>query len=177
MKIATFGASYSKNSINRALAHYTARQFENAEIDFIDLSEYQLPLFTVDVEAEKGIPQAVKSFYNRIEKADLFVISLSEHNGSYAAAFKNLFDWTSRHELKMFEGKKMLLLSTSPGGRGGLGVMETALVRFPIHGADIIAHFSLPKYYDNFNEEDGILDQALKIQFEEAVDKVRESYS
>ena len=69
----------------------------------------------------------------------------------------------------------MLLLSTSPGGRGGKGVMDAALVRFPIHGAEIIEHFSLPKFNENFDDEQGITDPVLKAEFEQAVGKVKSS--
>ena len=63
MKITTFGASSSKKSINKTFAHYTAQQFQNATIDFLDLNDYSLPLFSVDLENEIGIPQNAKDFY------------------------------------------------------------------------------------------------------------------
>ncbi len=44
----------------------------------------------------------------------------------------------------------MLLLATSPGPRGGLGVLTAAVERFPRHGAQIIETFTLPNYYQNF---------------------------
>ncbi len=161
MKITTFGASSSKNSINKTFAHYTAKQFENATIEFLDLNDYSLPLFSVDLEVEMGIPENAKDFYLKILSADLLVISMAEHNGSYSAAFKNLLDWISRYEGKVFANKKMFLLATSPGARGGENVLEAALARFPRHAAEIIEHFSLPKFEENFDPEKGILDESL----------------
>jgi chromate reductase, NAD(P)H dehydrogenase (quinone) len=166
MKIIAFGASYSKNSINKQFAAYAANQFNNAEIEVLDLNNYSVPLFTVDAETESGHPEAAKLFLEKLNEADLLIISMAEHNGSYTAAFKNLFDWTSRVKLKMFENKKMLLLSTAPGVRGGLGVIESAKSRFPIHGADIIDTFSLPHFKDNFNSENGIVNDELNTKFE-----------
>ena len=43
--------------------------------------------------------------------------------------------------------------------------MEAALVRFPNHGAEITEYFSLPKYGENFNIEDGIVHPDLKEEF------------
>jgi len=77
---------------------------------------------------------------------------LAENNGSYSAAFKNLFDWMSRIEGKTFFGKPMLLMATSPGKRGGLSVLEIAKNRFPRHDAIIIADFSLPLFRGNFSD-------------------------
>lgn len=173
MKIISFGASTSKNSINKTFAHYTAQQFENANIELLDLNDFALPLFSVDLENEIGIPQNAKDFYLKISRSDLVIISMAEHNGSYAAAFKNLLDWISRFEAKVFANKKMFLLSTSPGGRGGESVMEAALTRFPRHAAEIVEHFSLPNFETNFDLETGILDESLKENFFKKIEIVQ----
>ncbi len=169
-KIIAFGASYSKNSINKQFAAFTAKQFKHAIIEILDLNEYPLPLFTVDSEAEIGIPENVHRFLQKISEADLLIISMSEHNGSYTAAFKSLFDWTSRLKMNMFEGKKILLISTSPGPRGGIGSLTAAKNRFPIHGGEISASFSLPLFETNFHAENGIINTELLIQFQEVIE-------
>lgn len=172
MKITTFGASSSKNSINKTLAHYTAQQFENATIDFLDLNDYSLPLFSVDLENEMGIPQNAKDFYLKILNSDLLVISMAEHNGSYSSAFKNLLDWISRYEGKVFANKKMFLLATSPGARGGESVLEAALARFPRHAAEIIEHFSLPNFETNFDPIKGVVDETLRKSYLSKIESV-----
>ena len=173
MKILAFGASYSKNSINKKLATYIANQFVNSEITILDLNDYQLPLYNIDLEKESGFPEIIHDFIKKIDSSDLLIISLAEHNGSYTAGFKNLFDWTSRVKTKMFEGKKLLLLSTSSGARGGLSVMQAAQTRFPIHGAEIIGHFSLPKFNENFDAALGIIDAELNKQLIEVLNTVK----
>ncbi len=169
MKLVAFGASYSKNSINKRLAIYAASFFRSTQTEILDLNHYQLPLFTIDTEQEIGQPQAAKDFVAKLDEADLLIISLSEHNGTYTTAFKNLFDWASRFKLKMFEGKKILLLSTAPGPRGGLSALEAAKARFPKHGAEIIGTFSLPSFQDNFSEEDGIINEILNQEFNQII--------
>ena len=54
MKIIAFGASPSKNSINKKLATYAATLFENAEVEVLDLNDFQMPIFTVDIEPAIG---------------------------------------------------------------------------------------------------------------------------
>jgi len=169
MKIVAFGASFSKRSINKKFAGFAAEQFKNVEIEVLDLNNYKVPIFTVDLESEIGFPANVDLFLKKLEEADLLVISMAEHNGSYTAAFKNLFDWTSRLKSKMFENKKILLLSTSTGKRGGAGVIEAAKTRFPRHGAEIIATFSLPEFRENFSTGKGILNEELDKQFREII--------
>ena len=173
MKIVAFGASYSKQSINKKLAGFAASQFEGHTIEVLDLNDYNLPLFTVDVEKEIGHPDIIGQFIQKLDSADLIIISMAEHNGSYTAAFKNLFDWTSRVKLNMFENKKLLLLSTSPGARGGETSLKTATERFPRHGASILDHFSLPNFNDNFDPVKGILLQEKKTLFEEIINRIK----
>lgn len=174
MRILAFGASYSKNSINKEFAFYTADQFENASVEKIDLNDFQLPLYTIDLEKEEGIPAAAHSFLTKISDAGLIIISLAEHNGSYTAGFKNLFDWISRINVKIFDGKSLFLLSTATGPGGGNNVMDAALKRFPKHGANIISSFVLPKFQENFRPDKGILNDDLDLEYQNALELIRE---
>lgn len=163
-KIIAFGASSSKASINKQLATFAAHQFQNATVEVLDLNDYEMPIFSTDRETESGIPQLAQDFYAKIGSADLIVISFAEHNGAYATAFKNIFDWTSRINGKTFQEKPTLLLSTSPGPRGGSSVLEIAKNRFPFQGAVVKGSFSLPSFYENFDVTNGIINQDLKNQ-------------
>lgn len=174
MKILAFGASNSRNSINKSFANFVANQFEGADKETIDLNDYTLPIYSIDLENTSGFPPAIKDFVNKLESADLIIISLAEHNGSYTASFKNLFDWTSRFKNNMFERKKLFLLSASPGARGAASVMQAALNRFPFHGAEIIGSFSLPKYSENFKPDQGIINGELKENFSIVLESVKQ---
>jgi NAD(P)H-dependent FMN reductase len=167
-KIIAFGGSTSQSSINKQLATYAAHLFTNATIEVLDLNDYPLPVFSVDLEKE-GMPQAAQDFYAKIGTADLLVVSLAEHNGAYSAAFKNLLDWTSRINGKNFQDKPMLLMATSPGGRGGSSVLDIAKNRFPFQGAQVKGTFSLPSFYENFDVNNGIIQPELKAQLEALV--------
>ena len=173
MKILALGASTSKASINKQFAAFAAAQFENALVEVLDLNEYVAPLFSVDLEKQLGIPPVILSFVEKFQQVDFIIISLAEHNGSYTAAFKNTFDWASRLERKLFGGKKVLLLATSTGQGGGKYVLENALRRFPRHGADIAGHFSLPRFFDHFSPEMGILDDQLSYDFNQLLDEIK----
>ncbi|MFI0491984.1 NADPH-dependent FMN reductase [Flavobacterium sp.] len=163
-KIIAFGASSSKTSINKQLAVYAAHQFQNATVEVLDLNDYEMQIFSSDREATTGIPQQAQDFYAKLGTADAIVISFAEHNGAYTAAFKNIFDWTSRINAKNFQEKPVILLSTSPGPRGGSSVLEIAKARFPFQGAIVKGSFSLPSFYENFDVTNGIINEDLKNQ-------------
>lgn len=161
-KIIAFGASSSKNSINKQLATYAAHQFENVSVEVLDLNDYEMPIFSVDKEKENGIHTLATDFYTKIGSADFIVISFAEHNGNFSTAFKNILDWTSRINAKTFQEKEMLLLATSPGARGGSTVLDIATKRFPFQGGIIKGSFSLPSFNANFDSEKGITNKELK---------------
>jgi chromate reductase len=160
-KIIAFGGSSSKNSINKKLATYTAHLFQDSTIEVLDLNDFEMPVFSIDKE-ENGFPKEAQSFLNKIGDADLLVVSLAEHNGAYSAAFKNILDWASRINGKVFQEKEMLLMATSPGARGGESVLEIAKDRFPRHDANLVGTFSLPSFHENFDEANGIINEELK---------------
>ena len=72
-------------------------------------------------------------------------------------AYKNLFDWASRIETKVYQNKPMVLLATSPGRRGGASVLESALKIIPHLGGDIRGSLSIPQFNDNFDSNKGQL--------------------
>jgi NAD(P)H-dependent FMN reductase len=150
--VIAFAGSNSSQSINKQLATYASSLVEDVQVTILDLNDFELPVFGVDLEREKGIPENAYKFLNHIKSSDGIIISLAENNGAYSAVFKNLFDWMSRIEGKTFYGKPMLLMATSPGGRGGQSVLEIAKNRFPRHDANIVADFSLPSFGTNFSD-------------------------
>lgn len=150
--ILVFAGSNSRNSINKQLAIYASGLVENTQVTNLDLNDFELPIFSVDLEKEKGIPENAHKFLNHMKTSDGIIISLAEHNGTYSAVFKNLLDWMSRIDGKTFFGKPMLLMATSPGARGGQSVLEIAKNRFPRHDANVVADFSFPSFGTNFSE-------------------------
>ncbi len=156
MKLLAFAASSSSKSINKQLATYAAQQVkhdEGVEVEILDINDYEMPLFSEDKEAQLGQPQQAKDFYAKLGAVDAIIISYAEHNGSYAAAYKNLFDWTSRIDQKLFQNKPMVLLATSPGPGGGSSVLAAATGSAPYFAGDVKANLAIPSFYDNFDIE------------------------
>ncbi len=94
MKVLAFAASNAKESINAVLVSYAAHLMLEAEVELLDINDYEMPIFSVDRERELGSPAEAQAFFDKIGSADTIIISYAEHNGSYTAAYKNLFDWT-----------------------------------------------------------------------------------
>ena len=170
MKITCFAASSSRASINRKLVTWVAGLIEGEEVEILDLNDYELPLFSVDCEDRLGRPEAAQAFLRKLNESDGIVISFAEHNGAYSAAYKNLYDWVSRIQPKVYRDKPMVLLSTSPGGRGAKSVMELAERQIPRVGGEIRASVSVPSFGENFDSEAGkVSNPEIAAQIEGAV--------
>ncbi len=164
-KILAFGASNSIQSINKKLAIFAANEIEKVDVIVLDLNDFEMPIYSIDREKEFGIPDLAVQFKNQISASDGIVISFAEHNGAYTTAFKNIMDWISRLEGSIWDNKPMLLLATSPGGRGGKSVLTLAANLFRFMNSSNLTSFSLPSFHKNFSEDHGILDETLSDEF------------
>lgn len=171
--ILSLAGSNSSTSINYKLVKHTSSLIEGHEIRLLNMARYPFPMYSED-EEKQGYSNSLVELKNDIQRADAIILSVNEHNSNPSAYFKNVIDWLSRLERKFLLDKKVLLMSTSGGKRGGIGsigVIESLLPRF---GAEIISTFSLPSFHENFNA-DGITDNSLKIEHQKALDAFLET--
>ncbi len=174
MKITAFAGSNSRESINKQFAEFAAKQFTGAEVEVLDLNDYEMPIFSVDREKHDGIPTLALRFAEKIDSSDLLIMSLAEYNSTYTAAFKNVFDWVSRiKDRKHFGEKPVFLLATAPGPGGGKNVIAAFQARAPFSGANVLQSFILPKFKENFDSEKGIVDEEKRAEFEEKLSAVK----
>ena len=172
--IIAFAGSDSSTSINKQLATYASSLVDGAEVSILDLNDFELPLYGMDYELANGIPDNAHKFLDLIKSTDGIVLSLAEHNGTYATVFKNLFDWMSRIDGKLWSEKPMLLMATSPGARGGQTGLNIAADRFQYMGGNIVGKFSLPNFNDNF-QEGKIINDDLNNDLLEEVKQLQDS--
>lgn len=161
-RILALATSNSHTSINKQLVQYAISLLKQdilpaADTELIDLNDYEMPIYRPDREAKGGIPDAARRFYQQIGEADALLISFAEHNGFYTAAYKNLFDWASRIDMKVYQGKPAVLMATSPGAGGGANVLKTAVESAPFFGMVVKGRVSVPAFQDNFDVAQGRL--------------------
>ncbi len=171
-KIVAFAGSNSSKSINKQLVRYVLSYYDDFDIKFLDLNDFEMPIFSVDREKNDPFPEKAIQFRNEFETADAIVCSMAEHNRTYSIAMKNILDWCSRVDLNIFHEKPMLLMSTSTGGYGGGNVMQLAKSFFPRCHADVIETFSLPSFKENFTNNT-ITNEELKKELETKIQTFR----
>lgn len=127
-KLLFFAGSARAESINKKLAQAAAEMARDvgAEVTFVDLKDYPMPLYDGDLEERDGVPETAQKLKALFVEHDGFFIASPEFNSSITPLLKNTLDWVSRpHEeneemLIAYKGKVAALGATSPGALGGL---------------------------------------------------------
>jgi len=93
-------------------------------------------------------------------------VSFAEYNGSYTPAWKNTYDWASRIDMEVYQGRKVAMFSTSPGPRGGAGVLDNATATASFFGADLVGGLS----GETFDGEAGeLVDPDVRAEFQKVL--------
>ncbi|WP_276391931.1 NADPH-dependent FMN reductase [Eudoraea chungangensis] len=167
--ILAFAGSNSSTSINYKLISYTANQLSDQNTTVLNMALFPFPMYSADYEKENGFSNSLVELCNDIKKSDGLVISVNEHNGNPSAYFKNLIDWLSRVDRNFLAKPKILLMATSGGKRGAQSSMEVTEKLLGRFGGEVVATFSLPSFYEQFDAEAGIKDSALRKNYEAAI--------
>ena len=149
--ILAFAGSNSSTSINHKLVSTIADSKEGIEV--IKLTDYEIPIYSMDIETEKGIPAGVKDLDIKLQGYNELIISVAEHNGNLTAFFKNILDWLSRNNRNFLEGKKILLLGASPGQGAAGSARAVAEKTLPYFKGEVIKSIGFPTFQDKLNED------------------------
>lgn len=169
MKILAFAGSNNRQSINQQLALSTARLLPQARVDTLQLDDFDLPIYSELREQALGVPVQVTAFLQRIAAADGLIIAFAEHNGTFTAAFKNLYDWASRAQRHILQHKPALFLSAAPGPGGAQSVLQAAVKAAPYMGARLTGTVSVANFHQVFDHEAQLVkDSAVFLQLQAA---------
>ena len=127
-KLLFLAGSSRKESINKKLARYAAERAKEkgADVTFIDLADFDMPIYNGDIEDASGLPEAAIRLKKLFWEHDGFFIASPEYNSSFSPLLKNALDWISRKHsddeapLSAYRGKVAALGAVSMGALGGL---------------------------------------------------------
>jgi len=191
-RILLFPGSLRKDSHQKALLKYIATVIgENAEIDLLDPSEINLPLFNQDLENNPDIRAEAFAIHQRFLQADAVIIASPEYNGTISPFLKNTLDWVSRLPRvapptpSAFRDKILLLCCATTGWTGGIqGLLAARLMLnymgFMILPEQITVGQALERRYEDtfafderFSEQiEFILSKFLQIVYSQQVERI-----
>ena len=126
-KILAFAGSLRRDSFNKKMVKIakTGAEEAGADVTYIDLADFPLPVYNQDDEDKNGLPENVGKLKDLLLQHDGFLIASPEYNSSISSSLKNMIDWVSRPRgsepyLNCFTDKAVMLMSASPGALGGL---------------------------------------------------------
>lgn len=160
-KILFLSGSTRKESFNCKLANvaYKFAKTQNVDAEYIDLADFEMPLFNEDDEAKDGIPETALRLKQKFIDADGYYISAPEYNGSITPLLKNTLDWLSRASeeneapLSAYSNKAAAICSASPGGFGGMRALVPLRLLLSNLGVNMVGkQLAISAAHDAFDE-------------------------
>jgi chromate reductase len=169
VKLFAFAGALRRDSLNRKLIGLAAEavRSQGVEVDLAEFSEFEMPLYSGDIEVEAGIPKGARRLGERLAAADGLMLASPEYNYSIPGPLKNAIDWISRMRPMPLAGLPVLLMAASPstvGGERGLAQLRVPLTALGCH---IYPHaFLLPAANEQFDASGELADAELSGRFE-----------
>jgi NAD(P)H-dependent FMN reductase len=132
VKILVVPGSVRTGSYNARLAATAAKELALAGVHVarIALSDYPLPLYDADLEAQSGVPKAAIDLKRLIGLHHGVLFVTPEYNASVPPLLKNAIDWVSRVRergeppLAVFHERAFAIAAASEGRFGGLQALQ-----------------------------------------------------
>jgi len=168
-KILAFAGSLRNQSNNKKLLKIAIEgaKAAGAEVTFIDLKDYPMPIYDQDIEDAEGPPENAKKLKELMLSHQGFLIASPEYNSSISAVLKNLIDWASRKaftdepDLACFKNKTAALMSVSPSFMGGMrGLVTLRSILDNIGVLVMPQQQTIPNGFQAFNEQGNLINGA-----------------
>ena len=165
-KILAFAGSLRADSFNKKLVKIAIKGAEaaGAEVTYLDLRDYPLPVFDEDLEKAEGMPANGRKLKDLMFAHDGWLLACPEYNSSITAVLKNTIDWTSRKQgdeapLGCFTSKAVTLMAASPGALGGLrGLVVVRMLLSNIGMIVLPNQVAIPNAATAFNPDGTLVD-------------------
>jgi NAD(P)H-dependent FMN reductase len=168
-KILALAGSLRRYSHNKKVVKVAAEgaRKAGAEVTYIDLKDYPMPLYDDDLIEENGFDEHAARFQQLLLAHDGLLICSPEYNGSVPGGLKNAIDWASRAngEMRMnaaFRGKVAAIMSASPGGFGGIRCLSHLRGILSVMGVHVLpAEFAVGKAHEGFDDNGIFRDEKM----------------
>jgi NAD(P)H-dependent FMN reductase len=183
-KILVFAGSIRTGSYNGRLAARAVKELmqAGAEVSWISLLDYPLPLYDGDLETNSGTPEnALKLKRLMMAHQGVFIVS-PEYNASIPPLLKNALDWISRVRerneppLAAYQNRVFALGAASPRGSGGVYALLALRQTLAIGcGALVIPEqIAVARASEAFDDMDNLKDEKLAILLQQVVQRLIE---
>ena len=156
------------DSFNKKLVRIALRGAEEAgaNVTWVDLRDYPLPLYDGDSEGANGRPDHVGKLRALFKENDGFLLASPEYNGLLSPIVKNTLDWLSRStearpDLSPFQGKVCAIMAGSPGPLGGIRGLRSVRELLTNLGVMVLPNqITIGRVFKVFDSSGEMLDEA-----------------
>lgn len=168
-KLLFISGSTRTDSYNIALAQAAKKIADSlgATTECIDLSDYEMPLYNQDYEADHGLPKSAIALKAKMVAADGFFFTTPEYNSSFSPLLKNSIDWVSRKHLpdepglQAFMDKGAAIAAASPGALGGIRALVPLRLLLANIGMNVVGNqLALSQAHQGFKEDGSLSNEA-----------------
>ncbi|MDF2684788.1 MAG: NADPH-dependent oxidoreductase [Brevibacillus sp.] len=165
MKVTLIAGSNRANASSTNLLRYIERLLEAKKISvqFIDLSELQLPLFSPD---NWDFHPNVKQVLEAIADGDGLILATPEYHGSVSGALKNALDYITGSQVA---GKAVLSVSSAGGPLGVSSLSHLQTIVRNLHGINCSEWISIGYGSNTFGPDGAPLDEGMRDRVRDAV--------
>jgi chromate reductase len=180
VRLLFFAGSTRRGSYNKKLARLaqhiaTANGVEGV---FVDLTDYPMPLYNGDLEAEQGPPLKAQEFKALLTEYQGVFIANPEYNSSVTPLLKNTLDWVTRVRakgetgLEVYKTRVFAISGASPGYYGAMrSLLHLRQILEVGVGATVIPQqLALPRAGDAFEEDGSLKDKAQQALLKNVVE-------
>ena len=163
-RILALAGSARRDSLHKKLGRRAAEiaRIHGNEVQWLDLADYDLPIYQGDLESEHGQPVNALKLRTLVRSHDALIIASPEYNGFFSPLLKNTLDWLSRplpgeERHATFKDKPVLLLSTTRGDSGGVrGLQSLRQLLINLKAAPYYRSYALPNGLAAFENREGL---------------------
>ena len=163
MKTLLFSGSNSDTSINEQVIK-NIYKYHQEDCAYFDIKEIDVPIFKE--QNKHNMPSDIIAFVNLLKEHDKFIISTPEYNGNPTPFFKNIFDWCSIHDRDFLKGKKCIVISASPGARGGAGSNKVISTMFGFFGVEVLDNITIGLFEEKYQDGNIVNEELLNEMIE-----------
>lgn len=165
MKITLIAGSNRANASSTAILKHIENllQARRISVDFIDLSQLQLPLFSPD---NWDFHPNVKRMLTAVAEADGLVLATPEYHGSVSGALKNALDYITGGQAA---GKPVLSVSSAGGPLGVSSLSHLQTIVRNLHGINCSEWVSIGNGSSAFEPDGAPADEGMRNRVRDAV--------
>lgn len=148
-----------------AMQAFNSAQQLGAQVHYVDLKLFPMPLYDPNLEAKEGLPPKALELKALFAGSRGFFMASPEYNSSISPLLKNTIDWISRsHQkgeapLQAFRGKVGALAAASPSALGGLRGLVALRSLLSNMGVFLVPdQLTVPNAYEAFDEQGNFKD-------------------